>query len=50
MGECGRHVPIQTLQDAIRYGEAMSDPRGSYATMYLYYYLNFPTSKSGINT
>ena len=39
MGECGRHVPIQTLQDAIRYGEAMSDPRGSYATMYLYYYV-----------
>ena len=34
MGEGGRQVPIQTLQDAIRYGEAMPDPRGSNATMY----------------
>ena len=34
MGESGRQVPIQTLQDAIRYGEAMPDPRGSNATMY----------------
>ena len=34
MGESGRQVPIQTLQDAIRYGEAMPDPRGSSATMY----------------
>ena len=34
MGESGRQVPVQTLQDAIRYGEAMPDPRGSNATMY----------------
>ena len=34
MGESGRQVPIQTLQDAIRYGEAMPDPRGSNTTMY----------------
>ena len=34
MGESGRQVPIQTLQDAIRYGEAMADPRGSNAMMY----------------
>ena len=34
MGESGRQVPIQTLQDTIRYGEAMPDPRGSNATMY----------------
>ena len=34
IGEGGRRVPIQTLQDAIRYGEAMPDPRGSNATMY----------------
>ena len=34
MGEGGRQVPIQTLQDAIRYGEAMPDTRGSNATMY----------------
>ncbi|MDE7062753.1 MAG: hypothetical protein K2O73_05865 [Lachnospiraceae bacterium] len=34
MGEIGRQVPMQTLQDAIRYGEAMPDPRGSSAIMY----------------
>ena len=34
MGESGRQVPMQTLQDAIRYGEAMPDPRGSNAIMY----------------
>ena len=34
MGESGRQVPIQTLQDAIRCGEAMPDPRGSNTTMY----------------
>lgn len=34
MEESGRQVPMQTLQDAIRYGEAMPDPRGSNATMY----------------
>ena len=34
MGESGRQVPVQTLQDAIRYGEAMPDPSGSSATMY----------------
>ena len=34
MGDAGRQVPVQTLQDAIRYGEAMPDPRGSSATMY----------------
>ena len=34
MGEGERQVPMQTLQDAIRYGEAMPDPRGSNATMY----------------
>ena len=34
MGESGRQVPIQTLQDAIRYGDAMPDPRGSNTTMY----------------
>ena len=34
MGESGRQVPIQTLQDAIKYGEALPDPRGSSATMY----------------
>ncbi|MFR4350195.1 MAG: hypothetical protein ACLT3H_00830 [Roseburia sp.] len=34
MGESGRQVLVQTLQDAIRYGEAMPDPRGSSATMY----------------
>lgn len=34
MGESGRQVPIQTLQDAIRYGEGLPDPRGSSATMY----------------
>jgi len=34
MDEAGRTVPIQTLQDAIRYGEAFADPRGSSAIMY----------------
>ena len=34
MGESGCQVPVQTLQDAIRYGEAMPDPRGSNTTMY----------------
>ena len=34
MGESGRQVPIQTLQDTIRYGEGLPDPRGSSATMY----------------
>ena len=34
MGENGIQVPIQTLQDAIKYGEALPDPRGSSATMY----------------
>ena len=34
MKESGRQIPTQTLQDAIRYGEAMPDPRGSTATMY----------------
>ena len=34
MGEDGRLVPIQTLQDAIRYGEVIPAPRGSNATMY----------------
>lgn len=34
MGESGRQVPIQTLQDAIRYGEELPDPRGSSAKMY----------------
>jgi len=34
MAESGRQVPVQTLQDAIRYGEPMPDPRGSNATMY----------------
>ncbi len=34
IGESERQVPIQTLQDAIRYGEAMPDHRGSNATMY----------------
>ncbi len=34
MGESARQVPLQTLQDAIRYGEALPDPRGSSATMY----------------
>ena len=34
MCESGRQVPIQTLQDAIRYGEGLPDPRGSSATMY----------------
>ena len=34
MGENGRQVPILTLQDSIRYGEALPDPRGSSATMY----------------
>ena len=34
MGESGRQVPVQTLQDAIRYGECMPDPRGSNAKMY----------------
>ena len=34
MGESFRQVPVQTLQDAIRYGEALPDPRGSSATMY----------------
>ena len=34
MGESGCQVPVQTLQDAIRYGEAMPDPSGSSATMY----------------
>ena len=34
MGESGRRVPIQTLQDAIRYGKGLPDPRGSSATMY----------------
>ena len=34
MGEEGRQVPIQTLQDAIRGGDALPDPRGSSATMY----------------
>lgn len=27
-------MPIQTLQDAIRYGEGLPGPRGSSATMY----------------
>ena len=34
MGEEARQLPIQTLQDAIRNGEALPDPRGSNATMY----------------
>ena len=34
MGESEKQVPIQTLQDAIRNGEAFPDPRGSSATMY----------------
>jgi hypothetical protein len=34
MGESERRVPTQTLQDAIRNGEAFPDPRGSSATMY----------------
>lgn len=34
MRESCRQVPMQTLQDAIRNGEAMADPRGSNATMY----------------
>ena len=34
MLDSGRQVPIQTLQDAIRYGEALPDSRGSSATMY----------------
>ena len=34
MGESGRQVPVQTIQDAIRYGEEMPDSRGSNATMY----------------
>ena len=34
MGESVRQVPVQTLQDAIRHGQAMPDPRGSNATMY----------------
>lgn len=34
MGEGGRQVPMQTLQDAIRYGEVMPDPRGSGVSMY----------------
>lgn len=34
MGEKTRELPIQTLQDTIRYGNAMPDPRGSSATMY----------------
>lgn len=34
MGEEARQLPMQTLQDAIRNGEALPDPRGSNATMY----------------
>ena len=34
MAESGRQVPVQTLQDAIKGGEALPDPRGSSATMY----------------
>ena len=34
MGEGGRQVPMQTLHDAIRYGEVMPDPRGSGVSMY----------------
>ncbi|MHC1749588.1 MAG: pre-toxin TG domain-containing protein [Cellulosilyticaceae bacterium] len=34
MGESARQVPVQTLQNAIRYGEELPDPRGSSATMY----------------
>ena len=34
MDEAGRSVPIQTLQDAIKNGKALPDPRGSSATMY----------------
>lgn len=34
MGEDGRQVPIQTLQDAIRYGEVMPAPRGLNIAMY----------------
>lgn len=34
MGESGCQVSIQTLQDAIRNGEAMLNPRGSSAIMY----------------
>ena len=34
MKESGRQVPVQVLQDAIRNGQAMPDPRGSNATMY----------------
>lgn len=34
MEESARHVPMQTLQDAIRYGEALPDPQGSEALMY----------------
>lgn len=34
MEDSARYVPMQTLQDAIRYGDAMPDPRGSNALMY----------------
>ncbi len=34
MDEAGRSVPTQTLQDAIKSGKALPDPRGSSATMY----------------
>ena len=34
MEDSARHVPMQTLQDAIRYGEALPDPQGSDALMY----------------
>ena len=33
MGERGRQVPIKTLQDAIKYSEALPDTRGWRATM-----------------
>ena len=34
MGESGRYVPMQILQDGITYGTATADPQGSNATMY----------------
>lgn len=40
MGEDGRQVPIQTLQDAIRYGEVMPAPRGLNIAMYTVMYKN----------
>ena len=40
MGEDGRQVPIQTSQDAIRYGEVMPAPRGLNIAMYTVMYKN----------